>query len=54
MDYYPNTSLESALANYIHNYRLLEQLNSEERTSKERLDYWFYEKGKLDISDRNR
>ena len=47
-----NVGLETCLANYLHNYRLLRELNSIPRTSKERMDFWYYEKKKLNISDR--
>jgi hypothetical protein len=54
MDYTTNISLENSLANYLHNRRLLAELNSVKRTSKERMDFWLEEKSKFDISGRNR
>lgn len=48
-----NTSLEYALANYLHNYRLLRLLNKTTWDPKERMDFWYNEKKKFRISNRN-
>ena len=53
MDEELNTSLEYALANYLHNYRLLRKLNKTARDPKERMDYWYNKKKEFRISNRN-
>ena len=52
MDYEVNTGLETCLANYLHNCRLRKELDSVQRTSKERMDFWYYEKKGLNLSSR--